>query len=86
MPLLSHRKGGRSVNRLKKGDKVVMHTCIEANYHKYYGRIWTCKTDQFKAKCGSDVVFLEGFSGYFSTIFLQLVNLEGERHENHCSK
>ena len=56
---------------LKKGDKVVMHTCGEAEY--YYGQIWTCQYDQFNAKNGSPVVFLEGFSGYFLVEYLQYV-------------
>ncbi|MCD3217456.1 hypothetical protein G8S55_09385 [Clostridium botulinum C] len=29
---------------LKKGDKVVMHTCLESE--KYNGKIWTCATDE----------------------------------------
>lgn len=64
---------------LKKGDKVVMHTCGEAGH--YNGKIWTCETDQFAASSGSQVVFLEGFSGYFLTEYLQLVNLESVEKE-----
>lgn len=56
---------------LKKGDKVVMHTCIEADCHK--GKIWTCFTNSFKSQSGSDVVFLEDFSGYFLTEFLKKI-------------
>lgn len=60
--------------KLKQGDKVVMHTCGEAEH--YNGKIWTCRTDQFSASNGSQVVFLEGFSGYFLTEYLQIVHLE----------
>lgn len=59
----------------KKGDKVVMHTCIEASMDKYKGKIWTCKTDSYTDKGKEDVVFLDGFSGCFSSRFLQLVNV-----------
>lgn len=64
---------------LKKGDKVVMHTCGEAEH--YNGKIWTCKTDQFAATNGSQVVFLEFFSGYFLTEYLQIVDLESVEKE-----
>lgn len=59
---------------LQKGDKVVMHTCGEAEH--YNGKIWTCKTDQFNSASGTPVVFLEGFSGYFACEYLQIVHLE----------
>ncbi|MEH6943568.1 hypothetical protein [Bacillus sp. JJ722] len=61
---------------LKKGDKVVMHTCGEAEH--YNGKIWTCKTDEFKHHPNHDytVIMLEGFSGSFHTEFLQLVDLQ----------
>ncbi|MDY7964483.1 hypothetical protein [Bacillus thuringiensis] len=61
------------IDELKVGDKVVMHTCGEAEH--YDGKVWTCRTDQFKASSGSQVVFLEGFSGYFLVEYLQRVNL-----------
>lgn len=35
---------------LKKGDKVVMHTCGEEE--RCRGHIWTCAEDQFKASSG----------------------------------
>lgn len=57
----------------KKGDKVVMHTCSEASLPKYKGKLWTCQTDSFLSKGKEEVVFLEGFSGYFSAEFLQQV-------------
>ncbi|MGG3871647.1 hypothetical protein [Brevibacillus laterosporus] len=67
---------------LKKDDQVVMHTCIEAQNPNNYGRIWTCRTDEFTAKSGTQVVFLKGFSGYFSKEFLQKVNLELREDSN----
>jgi hypothetical protein len=57
---------------LKKGDKVVMHTCMEAERHN--GRIWTCETDEFERN-GERLVFLEGFSGCFSVECLQRIDL-----------
>nr|WP_232698617.1 hypothetical protein [Brevibacillus daliensis] len=57
---------------LKKGDKVVMHTCLEAELEKYKDKVWTCETDEFTAKSGTQVVFLEGFSGYFMAGYLRL--------------
>ena|SRR5690606_35070111 len=55
--------------QFKAGDQVVMVNCIEAEFHK--DKVWTCRTDSFKA-CGDDyAVFLVGFSGYFYQEFLQ---------------
>lgn len=60
---------------LKKGQTVVMHTCMEAEFHD--GQIWVCETDEFKRKGHNyNEVFLEGYSGSFLTEFLQRVNLE----------
>lgn len=53
----------------KKGDVVIMINCMEADVFKKVQ--WTCQTDSFKAKDGSDVVFLKDFSGYFFTEFLK---------------
>lgn len=58
---------------LKKGDKVVMHTCYKAKY--YNGKVWTCRTDEYEAKDGDMVVFLEDYSGMFLTEYLQKVNI-----------
>lgn len=69
----------RETEPLKKGEQVVMHTCIEARNPKYEGKIWTCKTDQFTRGEGvyaQDSVFLEGFTGSFAPEFLQRVNVE----------
>lgn len=57
----------------KKGEKVVMHSCMEAKLPKYNGKIWTLQTDSFLDRGGQEVVFLEGFSGYFSAEYLQRV-------------
>ncbi|MGG4096182.1 hypothetical protein [Paenibacillus lautus] len=63
-------------SNLKKGDAVVMHTCMEASLPKYSGRIWICKTDAFRSKGHDyDSIFLEGFSGSFSAEFLQKVDV-----------
>lgn len=57
-----------------KGDKVVMHSCMEADFEKYKGKIWTCSTaSQFSGDHES--VFLEGFRGSFSAEYLQIVNI-----------
>jgi hypothetical protein len=66
---------------LKKGDKVVMHTCGESAFPKYYGKVWTCKTDEYitgegKGLYEQRLVFLEGFSGSFATDYLQYIDLE----------
>lgn len=69
----------RDSEKLKKGDKVVMHTCGEAKTAA--GKIWTCKTDQFTRGTGvyeQDSVFLEGYSGSFAPEFLQMVILPSE--------
>lgn len=58
---------------LRQGNKVVMHTCGEAEH--YHGKIWTCSSDEFASSSGSQVVFLNGFSGYFLVKYLQFVDL-----------
>ena len=65
-----------SATKLKKGDKVVMHTCMESKKHD--GKIWTCKSDEFKHHPSHDytVIMLQEFSGSFATEFLQKVNLD----------
>ncbi|MCM3273681.1 hypothetical protein [Paenibacillus elgii] len=79
----AERKHGE-FSKLKKGDFVVMHTCMEANVPKYHGRIWRCRSDAFRSKghnyCS---IFLEGFSGSFSAEFLQLVDLDAIREVNY---
>ncbi|VWA40797.1 hypothetical protein [Bacillus altitudinis] len=57
--------------KLKKGDLVVMYSCMEAEQNK--GRVWKCKGDEFNPS--APAVFLEGFSGPFATKFLQKVDV-----------
>lgn len=56
---------------LKKGDQVVMHTCMEARSPKNQGKIWTVTSEKEWELCGSMVVMLEGFSGAFASQYLQ---------------
>ena len=57
---------------MKKGDTVVMHTYMEHDHPKYYGKVWTCKSDAFRHKSHDYCsIFLEGFSGSFSTAQFQ---------------
>lgn len=61
---------------LKKGDKVVMHTCIESRLEKNFGKVWICRTDESEVSwTRPNVVWLEGYAGAFSTEFLQKVNI-----------
>lgn len=57
---------------LKIGDKVVMHTCYEAE--KYHGKVWTVRSSESEI-CGSKVVWLEGFCGCFAVEFLKEVSV-----------
>lgn len=59
---------------LKKGDRVVMHSCGEAKHED--GKLWTCSTDSYKGQGGSELVFLEGYSGSFLVKYLQVVKLK----------
>ena len=54
---------------LRKGDKVVMHNCGEAEYYK--DTTWTCITPSFKNRSMDEVVFLKGYSGSFLTKYLR---------------
>lgn len=61
---------------LKKGDIVVMHSCMEGKC-KNNGKLWICDCDSFYRGNGTDEkVFLKGFSGSFSCKYLQLVRLD----------
>ena len=59
-----------STSTFKKGDKVIMDGCYESSLPEYKDKVWTCKTDSFLDKAKQEVVFLEGFSGYFSAQYL----------------
>lgn len=61
------------LKNFKDGDKVVMHTCLEATFEKNKDKVWTCQGDSFIARSGVEVVFLEGYRGYFSAEFLRKV-------------
>jgi hypothetical protein len=58
-------------NILHNGDKVKMYGCLEARGNE--DKVWTCAGDSFESCCGIEVVFLEGYRGYFSTEFLKKV-------------
>lgn len=58
---------------LQIGDKVVMHSCIEAVDRE--DKLWTVKSHPWTLS-GKEVVLLEGFSGGFATKYLTVV--EGE--------
>jgi hypothetical protein len=53
-----------------------MHSCGEASFYK--GKIWTCLTSSYLDRGRQEVVFLEDFSGCFSSKCLQLVELKTE--------
>jgi hypothetical protein len=58
--------------KFKKGDSVKMVNCGEAEHYK--DKVWICRTDSFLENYGrpkQEVVFLEGFGGYFLCDFLQ---------------
>jgi hypothetical protein len=60
---------------LKKGDLVVMHTCLEAKQPKNQGKVWVCRTDEKKVPWTSNhVIWLEGFSGAFAAKYLQKID------------
>lgn len=64
----------RDYYELKKADHVVMHTCMEHDFPKNFGKVWVCKSDEFVRKGHNySEVFLEGFSGSFATEYLQYI-------------
>ncbi|WP_327194851.1 hypothetical protein [Paenibacillus alvei] len=74
----------RETPPLKKGDMVVMHTCVEARNPKNYGKVWRCRTDQFSRGSGvyeQHSVFLEGFTGSFAAEYLQKVDIPDQSEE-----
>ena len=56
----------------KKGDKVIMFNCHESTIEEYKDKVWICETSSFLDKAKQEVVFLEDFSGYFISKFLQI--------------
>lgn len=63
----------KTPNKLTKGEKVVMHTCGEAEHYK--GHIWECSSNSWN-NGHSELVFLKGFSGNFITKYLQVVDIK----------
>ena len=61
---------------LKPGDKVVMHTCLEASNEKYKDKVWIVKSEPWDL-CESEVVLLDGYRGGFATEYLKKVNNDG---------
>lgn len=57
--------------QMKKGDKVVMSNCAEAD--KYRGKVWTCRSNEWALPDGTKVVLLEEFSGGFAVEHLKAV-------------
>ena len=64
------------MKNIKKGDKVIMHSCREANFPKYKDKKIECLSDSFKNINGIEVVFLNGVSGYFICKYLKKVELK----------
>lgn len=64
---------------INKGDKVVMHTCMEAQFHE--GIVWDVSYDEFTRNGQHPVVFLEGFSGSFAAEYLRKVDPSEETVE-----
>lgn len=64
-----------SAQGLKRGDMVVMHSCLESEYH--YGQIWECETDSatFFGVTGEHVNLI-GFTKPFPVRKLQLIKRE----------
>jgi hypothetical protein len=60
---------------LKKGDRVVMHTCMEASLPKYKDKVFTCISDEQKLHESHNytVVWMEGVSGCFAAKYLKKV-------------
>lgn len=56
--------------QFKKDDLVVMQDCMEADHYK--NKVWRCRTDCFMDINNYQVIFLEGFSGYFHCYYLRL--------------
>ena len=55
----------KPTTKFVRGDVAVMFGCAEALLPKYNWKKWICRTDSFFTDSGVEVVFLEGFIGYF---------------------
>ena len=58
---------------LNVGDKVVMHTCLEAETHK--DKVWTVSSNPWILGGHTEVVMLEGHRGCFATEYLRKVDM-----------
>ncbi len=67
----------RDESILAIGDKVVMHTCHEAQHETYRDRVWIVESHPWSSG-GREVVMLSGFSGAFATKFLRRVDDDTE--------
>lgn len=61
----------------KKGDKVKIVNCIEANFPENQ-KIWVCIGDSFTSASGEEVVFLEGKRSYFCCEFLEIFGAKND--------
>ncbi len=57
---------------MRKGDKVKMVNCYEADLPKNKNKVFICRSDSFKSSSGDEVVFLNGVRGYFLVEYLKL--------------
>lgn len=58
---------------LQKGDNVQMIDCYESTWPENQDKTWTCLTDSFLSLSKLDVVYLDGFSGFFYTKYLKKI-------------
>lgn len=63
----------KEIKNLKKGTRVIMFNCGEADHYK--DKVWNCRTDSFFPKHynENEMVYLEGFAGWFLCDFLKVV-------------
>lgn len=61
------------MKNFKAGDKVEMFNCYEAGFEKNKNKVWICREDSFVSSSKDEVVFLNGYSGYFCCEYLRLI-------------
>jgi len=59
--------------KLRPGDHVIMVGCMEAKHHE--GEVWEVESKPWIYSSGTEVALLKGFSGGFSTEYLQRTDL-----------
>ncbi len=64
------------MKNFKVGDKVKMVGSAEAEFPEYQNKVWTCESSSYLAHSGEEVVFLEGYSGYYMCAYLEEVEQE----------